>query len=245
MEWLDIILLGGVGVVAGVVNTLAGGGSLLSVPLLVFVGLPADIANGTNRVGVLAQNLTAIAGFRRGGVPGLSQARPLLLPVVLGAAVGAFGVAKLSADEFEKVFGVVMLLLLVPMLRGGGGARAVAPSWSPPVRFAVFFGIGLYGGAVQAGVGLVLIAALSRSGIDLVLANSIKVVVIGLLTVVAVVVFVFEAKIAWWPALYLTLGFGLGGWLGAHVAVAGGDRVIRPVLVFAVVAMAGRMLGLY
>ncbi len=245
MDALEVFLLCGVGVIAGVVNTLAGGGSLLSVPLLIFVGLPADIANGTNRVGVLVQNLTAMQGFASGGVPGLARARRLLVPVVLGAGVGAIGVARLSADDFEKVFGVVMLLLLIPMLRGGGGPSEARPTWSAPVSFGVFFVIGVYGGAIQAGVGLVLIAALSRSGIDLVLANSIKVIVIALLTAVAVVVFIVEDKIAWGPALVLTVGFGLGGWLGARLAVRRGERVIRPVLVVAVVAMSGRMLGLY
>lgn len=111
MDPVDISLLVGAGLVAGVINTLAGGGSLLSVPLLVFVGLPGDLANGTNRVGVLAQNATAIRGFSAAGIPSLRAALPLLAPVLLGSLTGAWAIAQLDAEGFERVFGVVMIAL--------------------------------------------------------------------------------------------------------------------------------------
>ena len=248
MDWLDFTLLTGTGLVAGVINTLAGGGSMLSVPLLVFLGLPGDVANGTNRVGVLVQTLTATWAFRAGGVPGIRQAVPVLVPVSLGSLLGAGAISQLEARAFEQLFGVVMVLLLVPTLRGGIGksanGRPIRP-WSPVKRFLAFFCIGIYGGAIQAGVGLVLVMALSRSGIDLVRANSIKVVVVAVLTLVAVPVFVLAHQIAWLPAGFLLLGFALGGLIGARLAVLGGEALIRPVLAVAVVALAGRMLSLY
>ena len=89
------LLVGG-GLVAGVVNTLAGGGSLLTVPLLVMLGLPGTLANGTNRVGVLVQNLTSAWQFRAEGVSGFRDALPVLGPVLLGSVVGAYGVAQLG-----------------------------------------------------------------------------------------------------------------------------------------------------
>lgn len=248
MDPLDIVLLVGAGLVAGVINTLAGGGSLLSVPLLVFLGLPGDVANGTNRVGVLAQNVTAMRGFRAAGVRGARLALPVLTPVLVGSWVGAWAIAQLNAASFERLFGFVMIALIVPTLRGGLKPRrdqAPPAPWPLAVRGLVFFAIGLYGGAIQAGVGLVLLVALQRSGIDLVLANSIKVVIIFALTAVAIPVFVLEGQIAWGPALCLVAGFAVGGQLGAQIAVRGGERVIRPVMAAAVVAMAGRMLGLY
>jgi hypothetical protein len=112
------------------------------------------------------------------------------------------------------------------------------------VRTLVFFGIGLYGGAIQAGVGLFLVMALSRAGLDLVKANAVKVVVVGAFTLVAVPVFVFEGLVAWGPALWLTVGFFAGGAVGARLAVLGGERLIKPVLAIAVVVLAARMLGL-
>lgn len=235
------------GLVAGIINTLAGGGSLLSVPLLVALGLPGDVANGTNRVGILAQNVSATWRFARSGVSGLEGAIPILVPVVVGSFAGAVAIAQVPANEFERVFGVLMLLLLWPTLRGGfrkTDPDAPPRAWSPAVRTGVFFGIGLYGGSIQAGVGLFLVMALARSGLDLVRANAIKVIVIGAFTLVAVPVFVYEGLVAWAPAIALTIGFFAGGEAGARLAVVGGEKLIKPVLAVAVVVLALRMLGL-
>lgn len=234
------------GLAAGTINVLAGGGSLLSVPLLVALGLPGDVANGTNRVGILVQNASATWRFTRDGISGLHGAAPILVPVAIGSLIGAVAISQLPADAFERVFGVLMLLLLWPTLRGGFGSSSTAPPtapWSPTVRTAVFFAIGLYGGAIQAGVGLFLVMALSRSGLDLVRANAVKVVVVGAFTAVAVPVFVYEGLIAWAPALALTIGFFLGGQVGARLAVSGGERLIKPVLAVAVIVLGLRMLG--
>jgi uncharacterized membrane protein YfcA len=235
------------GLVAGVINTLAGGGSLLTVPLLVFMGLPATTANGTNRIGVLFQNLVSTMRFRKEGLDGIRGASPILLPVVAGSILGAIIASQMSAEIFRQVFGIAMIGLLYPML-----APKKTIDESEPIaarsrlwNAVLFFGIGLYGGAIQAGVGIFLIAALSRSGLDLVRANSIKVVIIGMLTLAAVPVFVSQDQVDWPLASALVVGFGLGGELGARAAIKGGERLIKPVLFVSVLAMSGRMLGLY
>ena len=246
MDWISVVTLVGGGLVAGVVNTLAGGGSLLTVPLLVELGLPGTLANGTNRIGVLVQNLTAAWSFRREGVSGLMGARPILLPALVGSLIGAYGVAQLTDSAFESAFGVVMIALLIPTLRKPrSSSEAPVASWSRTTSALVFFGIGLYGGAFQAGVGIALIFALNHAGYDLVRANSIKVIVIAALTLIAIPVFIFGGQVSWGPALLLSIGFAVGGSVGARLAVAGGERLIRPVLLVAVIALAGRMLGLY
>ena len=238
------ILIAG-GVVAGVVNTLAGAASLLTVPLLVLVGLPGTVANGSNRIGILVQNAIATWRFGAEGVPGIAAARPLVVPVVLGALVGAAAISTVDDTTFERVFGVLMAVLVLPLVLGVTPRTAPARPLSATGTFAVFFAIGVFGGAFQAGVGLLLLAALARRGHDLVAANSVKVVVTGVLTAAAVPVFVARGQVAWLPALVLTLGFIGGSVLGVRLAVRGGERVIRPVLVAAVLALAGRMLGLY
>ena len=241
----DIVLLVAGGLAAGVVNTLAGGGSLLTVPLLVLAGVPGNVANGSNRVGILASNASAAAAFRRLGVSGLSRTLPVLVPVAVGSLVGALLVARLADETFERVFGVLMVPLLLLSLRPPVLKSVEGRVWSGPFTLLVFLAVGLYGGAFQAGIGLLLMVALSRSGMDLVVVNSVKVVVIVVVTVIALPLFIVSGRVDWGPALVLAAGFALGGALGARLTVTRGSSLIRPVMVAAVVALAGRLLGLF
>ncbi|MCP3937648.1 MAG: sulfite exporter TauE/SafE family protein [Actinomycetia bacterium] len=244
MIWWQVLLLLGGGAFAGVINTIAGGGSTLTVPLLVLAGVPGNSANGSNRVGVLAQNATSAASFKRLGVDGLVHAIPVLAPVVAGSLTGSFLISRLTDDVFETVFGLLMVpIIILSVLKPKFDAEGDA--WSRPVTYAVFFGIGCYGGAIQAGVGLVLLAALTRAGFDLVTANSIKVLVIFSVTAVALPVFVVQGKVDWLPALTLAVGFSAGGWVGAHLAVRGGERIIRVVMVMAALVLAAKLLGAF
>ncbi len=233
---------------AGVVNTLAGGGSLVTVPLLVLLGFPGGIANGTNRVGILVQSGVAAWRFRAHGVGGLRESLPVLLPVAVGSLIGAWGISRVSDSLFERAFGVVMLLLLLPLLREVAvprTARAASPTHLGPRWGVLFFAIGIYGGAFQAGVGIPLLFALAHAGFDLVRANAIKVIVTAVVTLTAIPVFVLAGQIAWAPAGILALGYSAGAALGARLAVRGGERLIRPVLAVTVIALALRMLGIY
>ena len=150
MDAVDLTLLAVGGFAASVINTLAGGGSLITVGLLVFLGLPGTIANGTNRIGVLAQNATSIWRFRAEGFPAFREAMPILAPVVAGSLVGAVAISRVTPDFFEKLFGVVMLALLIPVLRRPRDGTGESPRpWSPRTRTALFAAIGVYGGDRQ------------------------------------------------------------------------------------------------
>ncbi|MDA2974782.1 MAG: sulfite exporter TauE/SafE family protein [Actinomycetota bacterium] len=230
---------------AWAINTVAGGGSMLTVPLLVLAGVPGNAANGSNRVGILTSNVAAVATFRRLGVDGLRHASRVVVPVVLGGLIGSFAVGRLLDDAaFERVFGLLMIPLVILSVRrpsNASGDRA----WSTTKVVIVFLLIGIYGGAFQAGVGLVLLAALTRSGFDLVMSNSIKVIVNTAVTVVALPVFILSGDIAWAPALVLAAGFVVGGWLGAQASFRGGEVLIRRVMVVAALGLAGRLIGIY
>ncbi len=279
MGWAEALALLGGGLAAGVFNTMAGGGSSLTVPLLVIAGVPGNAANGSNRIGVLTSNVAAAGSFRRLGVDGLSRAWPHLAPIAAGSLVGAYGISRLTDDAFETLFG----LLLVPIVlaaawpkrdaadgpsargddleapvvadreQGPGGAASTArrgpvrppvgAGWNPLAAAAAFFSIGVYGGAIQAGLGLLLLAALNRSGLDLVVANSVKVVTNVVITALALPVFIVSGHVHWGPALVLAAGFTLGGWLGAPAVVRGGERWIRIAMVLASVVLAARLLG--
>lgn len=245
MDLVDVVVVLVSSVVAGVVNAMAGGGSLLTVGILtVVVGLPGLEANGTNRVGVLVQNIASVAGYRSEGVSGLGRAVPVLVPAVAGSLVGSLVISSLADETFEQIFGILMIPLLILSLRPPRAAGSDI-AWRPLTTAAVFFAIGLYGGAFQAGVGLIIVVALARSGLDLINANAVKVVVIGALTAMAVPVFIVRGDVHWPSAVLLAVGFAAGGWMGARLAVRGGERLIRPVLIAAVAVLAGRMVGLY
>ncbi len=244
MEWWEALLLVAGGAFAGTINVVAGGGSTLTVPLLVLAGVPGNSANGSNRVGILTSNGAAATSFQRLGVGGIAHAAPILVPVLLGSLTGSLAISRLTDDAFERVFGLLMIPLILLSVRKPR-FRTDGREWSPVVVSMVFFGIGIYGGAVQAGLGLVLLAALTRAGLDLVTANHVKVLVNVAVTTVALPVFIWQGKVDWAPALVLAAGFTVGGWLGAHATVRGGERLVRAVMVVASVGLAAKLLGLF
>ncbi len=244
MEWWEALLLVVGGAAAGLINAVAGGGSILTVPLLVLAGVPGNDANGTNRVGILTSNAAAATAFRRLGVRGLSSALPILVPIVAGSLVGSLAITRLTDENFERVFGIVMLPVIFLSIRKPK-VKLDAEPWPLWVTALVFLGVGLYGGAVQAGVGLIMLAALTRAGYDLVTANNIKVVANLTLTAVALPVFIVQGNVRWLQALILAAGLTAGAWFGAHAAVKGGERFIRAVMVVAALLLAGELLGVY
>ena len=244
MTALDVFVLLIGGFLAGMINAMAGGGSLITVPLLSLAGVGGVLANGTNRVAVLIQNSTAAWGYARKGVGSVQETLPVLAPAAVGALVGSIGASQIDDRLFERLFGVLMLPLLVLSIWKPKAETSDEP-WPQWLNVVAFFGIGLYGGAVQAGVGLILLLVLARSGKDLVKANAIKTIVILVVTLIAVPVFLANDQIRWIPALVLSLGMGAGGYIGAGLAVDKGERLIRPVLIVVVLVLASRMLGLW
>lgn len=246
MEAIHVVLLLGGGFLAGIINTMAGGGSLLTVPLLVFADVPGNAANGSNRVGVLAGSMSATDTFRRLGVAGWAGIGRILVPTVVGALVGSVLISQLTDEHFERVFGLVMIpILALSLIKPDPQKLQNRPQWSWWVTTVVFFAVGIYGGSIQAGIGLILIVALTRAGIDIVTTNHIKVIVTFVYTVFALPVFIVNGDVYWLPATVLAAGLAAGSVVGARITVAGGERVVRPVLVVSVIAMSGHLLGLY
>jgi uncharacterized membrane protein YfcA len=232
------------GAVAGFVNTLAGGGSFLTVPLLVLLGLPATVANGTNRLAVFVQTVAAVVGFRAEGVSGIRLAVRLLPATLLGSWLGAYVASEVPDELFARAFGVVMLLVLPLVLRNPRLPSPASPRSLPlPLEIGLYFGLGFYGGAIQAGIGIPLLLALvATGGLDLVRANSVKVVVIAALTTVALLQFLVAGKVWWSYGLVLAVGSGLGGYAASRFGARVGDRLIRPFLLVAVVILAMRLI---
>lgn len=258
------------GVFAGFLNTVAGGGSLLTLPVLIFLGLsPATEANGTNRVAVFVQNVSAIMGFRRKGVSDFGYSVLLTLPALVGAWFGARIAVETNEVIFNRVLaGIMIVVLLVTLfnptkklqngteglsfLRNIIGSIAfffVGPrnNWytyydtiRKIIGMFVFFFVGVYGGFIQAGVGFIIIASLTlTNGFDLVRTNAIKVFVILFYTIVALIA--FFRYVDWPLGLTLAVGNATGAWIGSHWAVEKGDKWIRVVLIVAVLGFAIRL----
>lgn len=241
MTWLEAILLLLGGAFAGAVNAMAGGGSMLTVPLLVLAGVEGNAANGSNRVGILTSNASSMMSFRSEGVRANRNLVPIIVPGMIGAPLGAFVIDQFTDEAFERFFGLLMIpLILLTIFRPK--TKTDAPPWPMWATAVVFFGIGIYAGAIQAGVGLVLLTALSRSGIDLVRANLVKVIFILFVTIEALVIFIVQGNVRWGPAIVLAVGLSIGGWLGAKFAVRGGEKWIRAVMVVAALALAARLI---
>lgn len=242
-----LILIGGF--FAGVINAMAGGGSLLTVPLLSLAGLEGRLANGTNRVAVLVQNASSAWGYARKGAGDRKRTLPILFPAAVGALIGSIITSQIDDRLFERIFGLLMIPLLLLSLRPPKprpeGVDPSSDGWPLWLTYLAFFGLGLYGGAVQAGIGLLLLLVLSRAGFDLVTANAVKTIVILVITLIAVPVFIVNDQVRWLQAAVLSVGTGVGGYVGANIAVQGGERIIKPVLVVVVLVLASRMIGLW
>ena len=230
------------GILAGFINTIAGGGSLLTLPILIFLGLPTAVANGTNRIAIVAQCAFAVAGFKKKGVSNFKLSLLLSTPAIIGAIIGAYFAVDISDVLFRRVLAVIMLLVLGLILwnprQDSSGSSNSLGRRQLITAMTVFFFIGIYGGFIQVGVGFIIIAALTTiTKFNLVVTNSHKVFIAGIYTIFALIVFAFNGKVCWEIGLCLAAGMGLGGWIGSHWAVKKGERWIRVVLTICVIAM--------
>ena len=236
------------GLVTGFINTVAGGGSLLTLPVLFFLGFPAAVANGTNRVAIIFQSMSSMYAFRRQGVRGMRYGIWLGLPAMAGAVLGVFIALKMNDEAFKKTLAIIMfvvaaLIIIEPLLR-----KQKLEEVHSPLRLAIAlvlsFFIGIYGGFVQAGVGFLIIAAFSLvNSMNLVKINNVKVIITFFITIVAITMFGWSGNIDWKYGLILAVGQSAGGWAGSHWSVKKGEGWIRRVLFVMIVLMALKLLG--
>ena len=219
------------GFAAGFINTLAGSGSLLTLPILILLGLPANVANGTNRVGVVMQNIVAVATFRQRGALPLAGSWKLIVPSVAGAVLGAGLAVDLDEALLRRAIGVLMIVLIVVMLLKP--ERFIAEHLAPReprlyVEVPLFIVIGIYGGFIQVSVGLFLIAGLVLgAGYNLVAANALKNLIVLVFTAAALAVFIINDQVQWTLGLLLGSGQAVGAWVAAHFAVKRGAEFVR------------------
>jgi uncharacterized protein len=246
---VNVALILGVGLACGFINAIAGAGSLLTLPVLIFLGLPTAVANGTNRVAIEVQCITAVLGFRSKGVSNFKLSLLFSLPTLVGAIVGALLAINVSDALFKPILAIVMVIMLgVTFYNPAKRLKRSAVTMSPARWIAAsiaFFFAGIFGGFIQAGVGFLLISILvGIVGLDLVKTNAHKVFIVAVFTLFALAIFVWGGKVNWLLGAVLAVGNGVGGWLGSRFAVTKGEKWIQAFMVLAVVGMAIKLSGI-
>ncbi|MCU0357812.1 MAG: sulfite exporter TauE/SafE family protein [Cyclobacteriaceae bacterium] len=236
-----------IGFVSGFLNTVAGGGSLITLPILIFLGLPGSVANATNRVAILSQNIFAVTGFNSKGV---KLPFPYSLYLGIASLIGGFIGAKLAVDIddklFNRVLAIIMIMVVTSIVLEPRAKKEQRPhrlqGTHQVIGVIAFFFLGIYGGFIQAGIGFLVIALLTRvNHFNLITTNYVKVFAAIVYTGVSVLVFALEDKIEWITGLTLAIGQGFGGWYASRWSVDKGEVWIKRVLVLAVIILAVKL----
>ncbi|WP_445382040.1 sulfite exporter TauE/SafE family protein [Robiginitalea sp. IMCC43444] len=242
-EWYHYALLIGVGFVVGFINTVAGGASLISLPVLIFLGLPPAVANGTNRVAIVLQTAIAVAGFKSKGVSTFPFNVYLGISALLGSVLGAYIAVDIKGETFNRILAIIMVVVVLiivfkPKMKIEELQERLSGKYLWLSVIAFFF-IGIYGGFINAGIGFVIILFLHYvNRLSLVRANATKVAIVFIYTLAALAVFVLNDKVIWKVGLVLALGNGLGAWFSSRISVSKGDGYIKIFLVGMVIVMA-------
>ncbi|MCK4784047.1 MAG: sulfite exporter TauE/SafE family protein [Desulfobacteraceae bacterium] len=252
MNPAHIAILFGLGIIGGFQNVMAGGGSLLTLPMMIFMldsmpqyaSLPTGrLANGTNRVAILIQNIFAVAGFAKKGHSNIKLSLKLAVFTLPGAILGAHFAGQITNDLFKKILGLIVIAVVVLITQKKRLTKATTAKAHPVMAYLAMFAVGFYGGFIQAGVGFLLIAVLhGLMNLNLIKTNMHKVFIVFLYTIPALLVFVLRGDVIWRMGLVLASGNALGAWLGAHFAVKKGEKLIRIVLLLAMLAMAVKLI---
>jgi uncharacterized membrane protein YfcA len=248
MPWHMYLVGIAAGFLCGWINTLAGSGSLVTLPVLLAMGLPANVANGTNRIAIVLQNVVGTASFRQKQVLDTRGSLLLSIPTAAGSLVGAQIALNINEQMMRYTIGGLMIVMLVVVLieprrwlEGRPGGVRDGMDWKQAI---LFFGIGVYGGFIQAGIGIFLLAGLVLgAGYDLVRGNAVKVVIILLQSLVALIVFGLNGQVIWEIGILMALGTMPGAWVAAHMAVKRGAVFVRYVLVAVVIVSSLDLFG--
>lgn len=248
MELKDLLLIL-VGTITGFINTVAGGGSVIILPVLIlFFGLPAGMANGTNRIGIIIQTIFSFWGFKSKGVSPfvLGKTKSIILGIItlIGAVIGSKIAIDIPEALFTKILSFVMIAVLILTFWKPKAPQLLTtqPKLAYVIMVIVFFFIGMYAGFIQAGTGLLLILALSIfNSLSLVKANALKTVIVFILTIGTISVFAYYDQINYLYGLLLGIGNAIGGWTASRWSVKKGDKAIKIFMMVAVILMAVKL----
>jgi len=245
-DLFQIFLLLTVGFLAGVINTLAGGGSIFTLPVLIFLGLPPNIANGTNRIAIVVQSISGALGYKSKGVSTFPFNIYLGISASIGAILGAQIAIDLDGLLFNKILAIVMVVIGLLILIKSKNLNLKLPERLTGkyliYSIIIFFFIGIYGGFINAGVGIVIMLFLNRvNHLSLIKTNATKVVIVFIYSTIALVLFAVNDSVNWKLGILMAIGTSFGAWWASRWSVKKGDRVIRIAMLFTIVIMAFKL----
>lgn len=236
------ILLVFIGLIAGIINTLAGGGSILTLPLLIFMGLPPAYANGTNRVGVFLQTIVGVFGFKTKGVSAMPQGLYWGLSAMIGAIIGAQLAIDIKGETFNKILGIIIIFVVIFTIYQPKNSLEEAEKLKGKyfwMSLIFFFIIGVFGGFIQVGTGFFILLVLAQfNNLGLVKSNALKSLIVAIYTFAALIVFIYHGQVNWLYGILLALGQSVGAWFSSRWSVKKDEKTLKYFLIFVAVGMA-------
>lgn len=243
----EIILLLVSGVVVGIINTLGGGGSVITMALFMAMGMPVAVANGTNRIAVVMQNLSATISFMRKNLLDIKNSLLLGIPTIVGTIVGSLFAIDVSETTFKICLSVVLAVILIYLILDRN-KMPDAPGHALKIRwwhYLLFFIVGFYGGYIYIGLGfLILAVTIWTMKLDLVTANVLKGCVIFISTPFALAVFMYNGQVDYVAGLVHAAGNILGAVLASHWAVSWGVKFVKWFTLFIIIVSFIDLVGL-
>lgn len=235
-----------VGFIVGIINTMAGGGSLITLPLLIFLGLPSSVANGTNRIAIMMTAFSANMGFKSKGLSTYPFSAYLGAFALIGSVIGAHIAIDIEGEVFNKILSIIMILVVLIIIFKPRIIKSTLKVRTTGKNLifscVIFFFIGVYGGFVNAGIGFIIMLFLHfYNRLNLLQVNATKVVIVLVYTLGAFITFVFNDMVDWTYGICLGVGTLNGGWFTSRWSVKKGENVIRIFLTVIVIFMAFKL----
>ncbi len=237
------------GLFVGFINTLSAGGTVISVALYLALGLPANVANATNRINVLIQSFGTSYLMHRNKLLDINKAIRFSVPAIIGALIGSLFAVRISNDLFSYFMGAILLFMIVflfykPKSFHEDNLEKINKK-TPFYHYIVFFFIGIYGGFIQVGTGFYLImAGTGLLGLNILRTNALKIAIMGAYTVVAMLVFVLDSKIIWSYGLVHSAGAIIGSWIATRFAMRRGAGFVNIIIILVIILTALNLFGI-
>lgn len=250
MSWFEAVILILSGVLVGFVNTLAGGGTIITISLLIFLGLPATVANGTNRIAIMLQTTVAVLSFKKQKILDTKKGLVFCIPSVIGSVAGSLTAANLNENIIEKVIAAVMFVMLFFIVyKPEKWVKSKQHLIDKPIKWydhLAYLIIGFYGGFIHIGVGFFMIAALVLlSGYDLLRANALKNFLVMVYAPFSLVVFVIFGQVNWEYGLILSIGNVMGAFIASKFVMNWGANFVRYVIIVVILITIMHLLGVF